>query len=1237
MAPQPQMQRQPDLRATMGGNPEGAASMDPFTATAATSAASGVVKGAGSAVGKQIFALLAKRTQRLRVGWAVTKAAKAEGIKVRWSDLNSWLRDLDVRAAIAFAQPESLHELAARLAFEVQSNGPDANVAAERIIALVRDESLRRMTEGDGRVTQTRRLEHAIHSTAREQRALLTAGGDELAFARALEKLHPWRSNTAHELAGHRPPLRALIITLASERDRRTLLQQWAINPPVALADASADTWCWFACLAADYGAEEAALTFIANGVDAGASASYWWACAGLLVGTGTPAEAARARELWMRSQPKHPIAAAGEAIESGGYATAEQILDKWAPEAPNDQSIKAILCAAAATGRGDFNRAISIGIAAATAHPEGSGNLLRTAEALLSRGHYGQSDHPLDDFARAFDLAIQARDARRNWLGDSVAPILTAVKASALATDFDQAWRLTQATPEGNALAHEAHDDRLRRESAVLAAMMGRFEKAHAIADGLGDAFVSHTVDGWQAFTEDRRDDAEVAWLRAWDCAPDDISRLQTAAALAPIGRQLPDLRSLSSDYHRAIERIQNVHDVMSRDTDMSLLRARAIDSEELTILLAERLVAQGKTIEAAGVLEAGGTRWSDPLMMRMAAARYESAGDYKKAYDVAATALSLGGAPWAGRLETLMIQFDSLESQGQFNQSLAIAREMVSLAPANLTIRWALVHSLVRAGSTLDAWRALTYEGKAVDPRSPSDARTWIALAAECDDSPEFVQRSLQMIATWQHEPDVVGVFLTQIYYALSRHERDLNESDIRELHRATEEFTNKHPENGFFRKLAIDENDAFTSLTDLLRMRAIEDPEISDLRERVGRGELPLGFAAELTNRTYVEVCIRIAAGFVYSHIPSMAPIGQAAAAAAFDSRVVIDASAATTLTLFDREIVDTLIGSFVALETTDSAYRDALDAQRSLNMLSTMTMSWDPKGNRPLITKTDEEDARAYADRADRVVELLARTRRCGWPSLKSFAEFSGDGTWLSALDLALTERRSFWCDDRSLRQLAASEGAQTFGTIDLLTALEVAGLLSPDLGDALRARLVVGYHVDLDFDPDVLTLAAQLDAWMPKGAAAALTRVAAWRDPVACVRFASTAMARVATTSPTGLANWTAAVTLGLVRITDGSAQGASENLNILLTHQLTQPWLGPDTLPFVIEGIRATIEGLPGIVDPLSTVFARTYAQMAEKHGAAQAAEFLLMLATNLCEEDKALAARAILTSKLLA
>ena len=298
-----------------------------------------------------------------------------------------------------------------------------------------------------------------------------------------------------------------------------------------------------------------------------------------------------------------------------------------------------------------------------------------------------------------------------------------------------------------------------------------------------------------------------------------------------------------------------------------------------------------------------------------------------------------------------------------------------------------------------------------------------------------------------------------------------------------------------------------------------------------------------------------------------------------------------------------------------------------------MLSTMTLGWDAENERPLITETDEAEAEAMSRRADRVVELLSRSGRRGWPGLKRFAEFAGEGTWLSALDFALDEQRAFWCDDRSLRQLAASEGAQTFGTVDLIAAMEAAGKVAPDLGAAVRATLIAGFHVDIDFDPNVMELAAEIDGWQPKGAASALSRVHSWPVPADCLRFAAGAMARVAADSPAALASWTWAAAAGLVRIADGNVEGASENIRILLSYLTAQPWLRPDTFAFVMQGIRAATAELDGMTDPLPAVIERIFTVISENHGAPQAAEFVLMLVANLEEKDRITTAEVILTT----
>ena len=432
--------------------------------------------------------------------------------------------------------------------------------------------------------------------------------------------------------------------------------------------------------------------------------------------------------------------------------------------------------------------------------------------------------------------------------------------------------------------------------------------------------------------------------------------------------------------------------------------------------------------------------------------------------------------------------------------------------------------------------------------------------------------------------------------------------------------------------FRAIPIDENNPLASLGEVLELAAHEDPAVVDLRERVGRAELPLGMLTEIAGLTYVELVIKTGAGLVFSHWPPAAEAERASARAAVGSRVVIDPTAASTLSQLDPAVADALVGAFLGLETTDSAYRDALGAQQSLRLLPTMRLGWNPDLATPVVTQVPIEEAEAFARRADFVVALLSRSERRGWPALRHFTEFSGDGGWLSALDLAVVEQRPFWCDDRVMRQLATSVGVQSFGTVDLIGALERVGRLSASLGSSTRANLIAGYHVDLPFNHAEVSHAAELANWMPRGAAAALARPYSWGNLQACLSVVDEAISRIALAHPEGIAGWTAAAAIGLVRIA-GGAEGASDNLKILLTRQFGQRWLGPHTLPFVLQGIRAGAAELPGTVDPLEEVLRAMYDGLAARHGAPSAAEFLLRLVGNLDDTDKGSAARAILTS----
>lgn len=119
----------------------------------------------------------------------------------------------------------------------------------------------------------------------------------------------------------------------------------------------------------------------------------------------GAPEETIR--EIANRSQPPHPLATAQLLLLDEQYIECSEVLRDWEPDGPNDRAIKAILLAKCLFGQEDMNGAIAVSLDAAKMDPDSSGVMLVASEALLSRGHYGSSDHPLADFAHARELVF--------------------------------------------------------------------------------------------------------------------------------------------------------------------------------------------------------------------------------------------------------------------------------------------------------------------------------------------------------------------------------------------------------------------------------------------------------------------------------------------------------------------------------------------------------------------------------------------------------------------------------------------------------------------------------------------------------------------------------------------------------------------------------------------------------------------------------------------------------------
>jgi tetratricopeptide (TPR) repeat protein len=1054
------------------------------------------------------------------------------------------------------------------------------------------------------------------------------------AFPEELLELHPWRAAEAKKLAASWPLIRQMVHTITVSRDRGSLLRQWAQTPPTQLDSAPPEVWCWLGLLTADHADGASGNRFIETAIERGLpDASYWWARIAMnLSGTDDEVEAP-SRDALARSQPPHALALAQIAVIEKRYQDGLDELSGWLPDKPNDRAIKAIARSACAIGLEDYNLAIAVLEEAIAIDPEASGPTLKAADLLLVRGYHLESDHRLTDFTQALLFAIKARDMRRRWRGDSVAATLIALKAAALSGDIDRAWLLTQPSPQGEATEGEANDRRLRKEAAILAATMMKTEVASTIAADLGDAFVTAMVDAYLAIDKGENDLACVRLLDAWDAASDDFARLQVAGSLAPLGGPLPDLTALAESQPQAVASLRSVHQVVSASGDrLANLRAHRYDSEQIAVLLAQELVDIGEVEEAADVLVEAGTRVGHPLLLKMAASRYFAAGNYSEAARTCRTAITVGGTGWPGELDCQMALFDALEAQGLEDESLPVARRLVSIAPDNRDTRWVLVLCLLRKGESASAWSALNYQGRPIPPRDRDDVRAWISLTSAYDRSPHFVGRAMDEMNRWRDDPEIAGTLLVGIYTGMMNLGIEPEPHVLEEVHLATHEYTTRFPDSPTFRSLPIGPDDAPLQAFEEELRRQHEHPGMLDLRDKVSSGQIPLGVLAEALHLPYAEAAIKRAAGFVYSFDPNTADVAAEAVSQTLGKAVVIDTTAAATLALLETATSDQLKGAFGSVQTTDLAFRDALATQQSLAPRPTMSLGWDAIAERPLVREISDEDADRMARQSEAIQQLLTATKRRAW-QIAHYNKLDMRGAWINTLDLAVSTRTPYWSDDLLLRSLARQEGIPTFGTVDLLRALTRAGLMSKAEREAAEATLISNFHIQLGFDADIMDLAAQLDGWRAAGAAAAISKPEAWPDPEPVLKFVLRAIEQNHLAAPNEVRHWAAYAAVGLVRLAGDDLAGAGGNLRLVLERVMTQPWMRPDILPHLVLGIREGCSLRTDVDDPLEGVLNPLYREMTAKHGPRLAAFLLLAWVQHLQPEDQQLAARIILTA----
>ncbi|MDH6454371.1 hypothetical protein M2156_001289 [Streptomyces sp. SAI-149] len=344
-------------------------------------------------------------------------------------------------------------------------------------------------------------------------------------------------------------------------------------------------------------------------------------------------------------------------------------------------------------------------------------------------------------------------------------------------------------------------------------------------------------------------------------------------------------------------------------------------------------------------------------------------------------------------------------------------------------------------------------------------------------------------------------------------------------------------------------------------------------------------------------------------------------------------MLDTSAAATLALLERGVSEQLIGQRQVVMTTDQLLADTLQAKESIALRSDMTLAWDERSASTAVLTSTPEQLAALRSTSARPVEIMQSAPRVSRPELRSLPRLPSGrrGTeWLTAVDYAKEHGHILWCDDRILRAVARSQGVASFGTLALIDACVQSNLMEPREGLVMKAELLRNYYVDIPFFADLYSTAAQADGWQATAVAVAVSRPGAWSDPQAAAAFVLNAASQTIGSLPHEASAWLSAAYAGLYRATLPSHR--PRNLQVLSWQVITQPWVSASSLPFVLAGLHAGREDVADTDAPLRAAITQYYGALVDQFGHITAASTLMSLFALTEGEDKATAARTVLT-----
>lgn len=1167
-------------------------------------------KAAGPILGKLTLTVW----QRVSLSWLVSWRARDKLKELQLPVPDYWqfrryLSGPEPLAALKSGDPERVERLAQDL--RTQPFGASWNLTADQSPKFVAA-LLSAYTQG---LSVNEAIEVQSSATRAEIKSALIPPVS--VFESDLRLIAPLRAEQAKVLAADWPTVQRFVHEFVAAEAPATALQDWSQNRPSWFGQPNSQAMLWMADLASDFGSNSQAIELINQGLKQGATPAAYWKVRRELLGEAPTPAVQRER---MKHQAGHPLADAIVAALDNAPARALEILETWeTPEAP-ERAIKTSMQCQFLAARGDLDGAVQLARRALEID-EITGPAQLAADYLLHRGSARESRLHFSDLETSLELALDIRNRIRRWRGPSHRAVATAIQAAQALGNSRMAWKLTQMPPNGEATAQEANNEDIRQRALVIAAEIRPDEEVLTLLEKESGSLPRLEA---KALMAEHREDQKAAvelWLEASNLAIAPSEQFRIGLHLAMHGIFSPRLQALAIDHEDIVSDIKLIAEAYSGVAgQFEALRTRARQRRTLAFALFNYFDSRSEFAQAAKVAASAAEQWSDAELWFTAANAYLRADDKKAAVKCARHALATANSQWGKHQDVWRLLVENLSADGRWAEAADAAAQLMAHDPHSPSAVWAFVECQMRVGQLDEAWKTYADFGGKPSPRNEHEAVIRIELWRRNQKAGDALTDLLEVLDAFSASKQVRAMATN----ALLRAPEDLPEAVSEQIrHRFAELLPSLED---VFVPQTVDLDNPLATLDTLVA----QIPDTSDVDRQIEEGELPFGLAASVHHRSYVEL-LACRTGPIFSGNAAAFSREVSTATSARNFEVVVDVTALETLGLFEQKLGDQFLGHIGDTVAPLEQMLDAIQAMDGLSHRSTMSVGKTSAGTAQ-IHMISEQEADQRFSRAKHVHTRLQGMRCQGRAAATNIPSAKAEGkvfVWLTSLDLAMDEpRKPLWCDDASVRQLAAFLGIESFGTSALIEAMRLQRALTDDLATTLQAILINHHHVGSTFRREWLEAAAVLDGWRAGGCASYIAWAPLGIHPEEPVRFVLEALSRSAN-DPGSVQGWVEATSRWLIRI---GAHDAYSNLVFFLQRLLDQRWLTANQLPFALAGVRAAASKA-NVADPFEEALASHYQGLTETAGPALASQYVRGLVQQAEADDRSVTHRIILTS----